>query len=165
MPASADEPSSTLPTSVAEAIESFSLVFEQFGFPRMGGRIFAYLILSDQPHVTQSELTTVLQASTGSISTMVRMLEQIGFIERVSLPGHRRDRFRLRTDPLVEMSRRRIEGAINVIDILDKAKVQKEVGPLATARLERAESFYRYFHVEMELALVRWLEANPLPPD
>ncbi len=63
------------------------------------------------------------------------------------------------------MSKRRIEGAINVIDILDKAKVQKEIGPLATARLERAESFYRYFHVEMELALVRWLEANPLPAD
>ena len=159
------ETSAPLPTSVAEAIESFSLVFEQFGFPRMGGRIFAYLILSDQPHVTQSELTTVLQASTGSISTMVRMLEQIGFIERISLPGHRRDRFRLRTDPLVEMTRRRIEGAINVIDILDKAKVQREVGPVATARLERAESFYRYFHVEMELALVRWLEANPLPVD
>ena len=159
------EANPALPTSVAEAIESFSLVFEQFGFPRMGGRIFAYLILSDCPHVTQAELTELLQASTGSISTMVRMLEQIGFIERVSLPGHRRDRFRLRTDPLVEMTRRRIEGAINVIDILDKAKVQREVGPLATARLERAESFYRYFHVEMELALLRWLEANPLPAD
>lgn len=159
------ETTPTLPASVAEAIESFSLVFEQFGFPRMGGRIFAYLILSDQPHVTQSELTELLQASTGSISTMVRMLEQIGYLERVSLPGHRRDRFRLRSDPLVEMARRSIERAINVIDILDKAKVQKEVGPLATSRLERAESFYRYFHVEMELALVRWLEANPLPAD
>jgi DNA-binding transcriptional regulator GbsR (MarR family) len=165
MPDADQETDPALPTSVAEAIESFSLVFEQFGFPRMGGRIFAYLILSDRPHVTQAELTELLQASTGSISTMVRMLEQIGFIERVSLPGHRRDRFRLRTDPLVEMTRRRIEGAINVIDILDKAKVQKEVGPLATARLKRAESFYRYFHVEMELALVRWLEANPLPAD
>ncbi len=152
----------TLPQSVAESIESFSLVFEQFGFPRMGGRIFAYLILSEEPYVTQAELTELLQASTGSISTMVRLLEQTSFIERVSLPGHRRDRFRLRSDPLVEMTRRRIEGAIHVIDVVDKAKVHKEVGPQATDRLERAESFYRYFHVEMELALVRWLEANPL---
>jgi DNA-binding transcriptional regulator GbsR (MarR family) len=47
------ETTPTLPASVAEAIEAFSLVFEQFGFPRMGGRIFAYLILSDQPHVTK----------------------------------------------------------------------------------------------------------------
>ncbi|MCP4304916.1 MAG: MarR family transcriptional regulator [bacterium] len=165
MPETDPDSSANLQASVAEAIESFSLVFEQFGFPRMGGRIFAYLILSDEPYVTQSELTEALQASTGSISTMVRMLEQIGFLERVSLPGHRRDRFRLRTDPLVEMTRRRIEGAINVVDILNRAKVKKEVGPIATARLERAESFYRYFHVEMELALVRWLEANPLPAD
>ena len=130
----------------------------------MGGRIFAYLILSERPTVTQADLAELLQASTGSISTMIRMLEQIGFIERVSLPGHRRDHFRLRADPFVEMSRRRTEGAINVVDIVNKAKVLKDIGPQAIDRLERAESFYRYFHVEMELALVRWLEANPLSP-
>lgn len=154
-----------IPPSIAESIEAFSLIFEGFGFPRMGGRIFAYLILSEQPYVTQAELVELLQASTGSISTMVRLLEQIGFVERVSLPGHRRDRFRLRKDPLVELTRRRIEGAIHMIDILDKAKVHREVGTKAAARLERAESFYRFFHVEMELALVRWLEANPLPTE
>lgn len=155
-------PEPKIPAAVAEAIEEFSLIFEQFGFARMGGRIFAYLILTEQQLVTQAELADVLQASTGSISTMVRLLEQIGFVERVSLPGHRRDRFRVRPDPFVEMSRRRIDGAINMIDIVNRAKIQKEVGPAATARLERAESFYRFFHVEMELALVRWLEANPI---
>jgi len=154
-----------LSPAIAEAIESFSLIFEQFGFPRMGGRIFAYLILSDRPGVTQADLAEVLQASTGSISTMVRLLEQIGFVERVSLPGQRRDHFRLRSDPLVEMSKRRIEGAINVVDIVNKAKVLKDVGPIATDRLERAESFYRFFHVEMELALVRWLNDNPIPTE
>lgn len=92
----------------------------------------------------------------------IRLLEQVGFADRVSLPGHRRDRFRLRADPLVEMTRRRIEGAINVVDVLERAKNHKRIGPVATARLERAESFYRWFQVEMELSLVRWLEANPL---
>ena len=149
---------------LATFVESFSLMFEQFGFPRMAGRIFAFLILTERDYVTQAELTDLLQASTGSVSTMIRLLEQLGFVERLSLPGHRRDRFRVRTDPLVEMSRRRIEGAIHMIDIIEKAKHSKEIGPTATERLERAESFYRHFHVEMELALVRWLEANPLPP-
>ena len=148
---------------LATFVESFSLMFEQFGFPRMAGRIFAFLILTEHEYVTQAELTDLLQASTGSVSTMIRLLEQLGFVERLSLPGHRRDRFRVRTDPLVEMSRRRIEGAIHMIDIIEKAKHSKEIGPTATERLERAESFYRHFHVEMELALVRWLETNPLP--
>ncbi len=152
-----------LPADLAEAIETFSLIFEQFGFPRMAGRIFAYLIVTEEPYVTQAELTELLQASTGSISTMVRLLEQIGFVQRVSLPGHRRDRFRIQPDPFVEMSKRRIEGTVRMIDIVNKAKMSKDMGPSAVERLERAESFYRFFHVEMELALVRWLEANPLP--
>lgn len=158
-----DPPALEMSAGMAQTVESFSLMFEEFGFPRMAGRIFAFLILSEEPYVTQSELTDLLQASTGSVSTMVRLLEQLGFVERLSLPGHRRDRFKLRRDPLVEMSKRRIEGAIHMIDIIEKAKHHKEIGPAATDRLERAESFYRFFHVEMELALMRWLEANPLP--
>ena len=154
-----------LPPGLAEAIESFSLIIEQFGLPRMAGRIFALLTLIEDGAATQSELSSMLQASTGSISTMTRMLEQLGFSERVSIPGDRRDRFRLRPDPLVEMTKRRIEGVIHMINAIEKAKHNKDIGPLATARLERAESFYRFFHVEMELALVRWLEENPLPED
>lgn len=150
-------------TAFAEIIESFSLIIEQFGLPRMAGRIFALLVLTEKPYVTQSDLTETLQASTGSISTMVRLLEQLGFVERVSLPGHRRDRFRVRADPLVEMSKRRIEGIIHMINAIDHAKHHKDIGPIATERLERSESFYRFFHIEMELALVRWLEANPRP--
>ena len=159
------EPDATpvMSPGLAETIESFSLIFEQFGFPRMAGRIFALMILTEHQYVTQSELTDLLQASTGSVSTMIRLLEQLGFVERLSLPGHRRDRFRVRADPLVEMSRRRIEGIIHMINAVEKAKHNREIGSQATARLERAESFYRFFHIEMELALVRWLEDNPLP--
>ncbi len=60
------------------------------------------------------------------------------------------------------MSKRRIEGVIHMINAIENAKRHKDIGPIATERLERAESFYRFFHIEMELALVRWLEANPL---
>ncbi len=151
-----------LAPGLAEAVESFSLIIEQFGLPRMAGRIFAILLLTEDGTATQSGLSEMLQASTGSISTMTRLLEQLAFIERISLPGHRRDRFRLRQDPLVEMSKRRIEGVIHMINAIENAMRHKDIGPAATERLERAESFYRFFHIEMELALVRWLEANPL---
>jgi hypothetical protein len=155
------EPTPIAP-GLAEAIESFSLIIEQFGLPRMAGRIFAALSLTEDGAATQSELSDMLQASSGSISTMTRLLEQLGFMERVSILGDRRDRFQLRPDPLVEMSKRRIEGVIHMINAIEKAKRNKDIGPLATDRLDRAESFYRFFHVEMELALVRWLDDNPL---
>ncbi len=134
------EPTAMAP-ELAEIVESFSLVIEQFGLPRMAGRIFAFLLINEERDVTQSSLAALLQASTGSVSTMIRLLEQLGFVERVSLPGRRRDRFRIRQDPLVEMSKRRIESLIHMINIIEKAKHHKETGPLATTRLERAESF------------------------
>lgn len=159
------EPDGSIHPETLESIEAFSIVFEQFGFPRMAGRIFALLLLKEEPTLTQAEIADALRASTGSVSTMTRLLEQIGFVQRVSVPGQRRDRFRLTPDPLVEMSKRRLEGAIVMIDIAERAKNSKHIGPIATGRLERSAAFYRWFHVEMELALMRWLDANPLPDE
>ena len=145
-----------LPDELHEHVEQFSLIFERFGFPRMGGRIFALMLLRDDPLFTQAQLAEELNASTGSISTMIRLLEQLGFAERVSLPGHRRDRFRLTQDPLVEMSIRRIQGAGEIMKIIEAARASKNLGPRADARLARALSFYEFFVDEMTQALAEW---------
>ena len=68
------EPGEPLSAAMAETIESFSLMFEQFGFPRMAGRIFAFLILTESPYSTQSDLTELLQASNSGY-TPVRALQ------------------------------------------------------------------------------------------
>ncbi len=145
-----------LPDELHEHVEQFSLIFERFGFPRMGGRIFALMLLRDEPLCTQAQIAEELDASTGSVSTMIRLLEQLGFVERVSLPGHRRDRFRLTQDPLVEMSVRRLQGAAEIVKIIDAARASDSLGPRADARLERAMSFYKFFMDEMTQALEEW---------
>jgi DNA-binding MarR family transcriptional regulator len=76
-------------------IEEFGLYWEQMGLPRMTGRILAWLLICDPPQQTMNDLTEALQASKSSISTGTRMLMQFGFIERISLPGERRDYYRL----------------------------------------------------------------------
>ncbi len=151
-----DEHPLLVPEELHEHVEKFSLVFERFGFQRMGGRIFALMLLRDDPYVTQAQLAEELNASQGSISTMIRLLEQLGFVERVSLPGHRRDRFRLTADPLVEMTVRRLDGARQIIEIIESARASSHVGPNADARLERAMSFYEFFLDEMTTALAEW---------
>ena len=87
---------------------------------------------------------------------MIRLLEQLGFVERVSLPGRRRDRFRLTPDPMVEMSVRRIEGAREISKLIRAARQTESLGPAADARLERALSFYEFFVDEMIRALGAW---------
>jgi DNA-binding Lrp family transcriptional regulator len=151
-----NDPSLLIPEELHEHVETFSLIFERFGFQRMGGRIFALMLLRDDPFVTQAQLAEELKASQGSISTMIRLLEQLGFVERVSLPGHRRDRFRLSEDPLVEMTVRRLKGAEQIIEIIESARSSNHVGPNADARLARAISFYEFFLEEMTRALAEW---------
>jgi hypothetical protein len=86
----------TKPTKSEQAyIEEFGLYWEQMGLPRMTGRILAWLLICDPPQQTMIDLTEALQASKSSISTGTRMLIQFGFIERISLPGERRDYYQI----------------------------------------------------------------------
>ncbi len=48
--------------------------------------------------MTAGELVDRLQASTGAISSAVKMLTSVGLVERVPAPASRRDHYRLRDD-------------------------------------------------------------------
>ncbi len=66
---------------------TLALFFEEMGFPRMAGRILGWLLICDPPEQSAGQLAGVLQASKGSLSTMTRLLIQMGLVERVGLPG------------------------------------------------------------------------------
>jgi DNA-binding transcriptional regulator GbsR (MarR family) len=145
-----------LPKDLAQIVEQLGLIFEGFGIPRMAGRIFGMMMTNDEEYATQAELADLLQASAGSISTMIRLLEQLGFVERVSIPGERRDRFRLSDDPLAKMTGRRIETMEKVLGLLADAQHSDEISPAATQRLARAEAFYHFWEEAMRDRLEEW---------
>ena len=74
-------------------VEEIGLIFER-GVPRMVGRVFGVLVISEVPELSAEELAGAWRASQGPISTTTHMLEQIGIIERVGRPGECRDYFR-----------------------------------------------------------------------
>lgn len=71
-------------------VERMGRHFEADRVPRIGGRLFGYLLLQDEPK-TLEDLADALQVSKASVSTNARMLEQWGLLERVTRPGDRRD--------------------------------------------------------------------------
>ena len=95
-------------------IEEVGIVFEQTGLPRMSGRLFGWLLISDPPYQSPSELAEVLMASKGSISTTVRLLVQLGVIERYIIPGERHDHFRLTKDALFKIIQHGLEDEIKM---------------------------------------------------
>jgi DNA-binding transcriptional regulator GbsR (MarR family) len=88
--------------AVQQFVERMALICERDGMPRIGGRIFGYL-LATGGSFSLDELADTLQASKASVSTNARMLEQLGVIRRVSMLGERRDFYRVQDDPWAQM--------------------------------------------------------------
>ena len=95
-------------------VEEVGVVFEKTGLPRMAGRTFGWLLISDPPYQSPAELADVLMASKGSISTTVRLLAQMGLIERHLIPGERHDHFRLSEDAMRRTIRHGLEDEIKL---------------------------------------------------
>lgn len=81
-----------------EFIESFGVLRELAGAPRMEGRVLAYLMTSSKPYVSSAELAGALKASAGSISGTTRRLIETGFIARHAIPGDRSHYFTVDDD-------------------------------------------------------------------
>jgi DNA-binding MarR family transcriptional regulator len=80
-------------------IEEMAMTLEMYSrLPRTAGRIYALLLVSDRPYMSQAELADALGVSLASVSTMARRLVDGRMIERVAVPGERRDQYRVRAD-------------------------------------------------------------------
>ena len=75
-------------------IERAGILWEEDGLPRIAGRIFALTLLSAAPR-SLDDIAESLGVSKASVSNDARLLERLGFLERVSLPGDRRDYYQI----------------------------------------------------------------------
>jgi DNA-binding transcriptional regulator GbsR (MarR family) len=94
---------------LSQFIENMGLHFEDYGVPRIGGKILGLLLVSNRP-VSPEEMSEVLQVSRSSISTNLRTLQIAGFAEKVSLPGERSDFYVFADDAWETSLEMRLEG-------------------------------------------------------
>ncbi|RMF65524.1 MAG: MarR family transcriptional regulator [Cyanobacteria bacterium J069] len=134
-------------------------MFELMGLPRMAGRIFGWLLISQPSHQSSGELAEVLQASKGSISSMTRLLIQIGLIERLPLPGDRRDFFQIKPhawSQLHEQQLARITAFRKLSERgLDLVKTQS---PQSQQRLREMHDYHAFWEKELPQVNQRWIE-------
>lgn len=76
-------------------IENIGLFFETQRLPRLAGRMVGYLLISNPPEQSAVEIGETLGMSKGSVSTMTRLLLQMGMIEKVSPFGVKRAYYRI----------------------------------------------------------------------
>ena len=141
-------------------VEEVGVVFEQTGLPRMTGRVFGWLLISDPPYQSSAELSEVLMASKGSISTTTRLLIQIGLIERFIIPGVRHDYFRLRQDALQRTIRHGLEDEIKMFRELAEQglKLMRDEASIRRQWLEEMHDRYTFLEREFPALMERYEE-------
>jgi len=136
-------------------IEDMSLFFEQMGLPRMAGRVTGVLLICDPSAQSLNDLCETLQVSKSAVSTMTRLLVNIGLIEQAPSPLPRRDYFRFKPGGWLTFIRQRMEvmAALHGITERGLAILDERKGPDRN-RLTEAHDIFAY----IEKAFPEWIE-------
>lgn len=141
---------------VREFVEQMGLCLQAEGMPRIAGRIFGFLLLHEGAF-SLDDLAARLRVSKGSVSTNARQLEQIGLVERVSMPGDRRDYYRMEADAwerMLQVAQRKWE-ATRVRMTAGAAALPEEMEGVRR-RLIEAEQFHLLMIDGVDRLLERW---------
>jgi DNA-binding transcriptional regulator GbsR (MarR family) len=138
-------------------IEEMAVFMDEAGLPRMAGRVLGLLLICSPPHLSAGEMGASLQASKGSISTMTRMLMNMGFVERIGLPRQRQSYYRVRPglwSGLLETQVGKVAGARALA--ARGIQMLEQDGADADGRLKEMHDLYGFLERELPALLVRW---------
>lgn len=136
-------------------VERFALAKEGDGLSRIAGRIFG-LLLTGERDLSLDEIAKELGASKGSASVNTRLLEQNGFIERVSKPGDRRDYYRISPDLFESTMVERLARWHRLHDVLMYGITASDLSPAVRSRLREFEAAHNNVREVIETALAKW---------
>ena len=135
-------------------IEQVGLITERHGMPRIAGRLLGFLLLNGEPH-TLDELSERLQVSKASVSTNARFLESLQLIRRQTVPGDRRDFYRIGENPgehMFELARKRLEELRQLFATATLPEGMSE----AQARVDAWGDFYAFLLDDLDHKVERW---------
>jgi DNA-binding transcriptional regulator GbsR (MarR family) len=139
-----------------EFVEEMARTCEQaFGLPRMGGRIWGVLLLTEEEYLSSDQLMELVRASRGTVSTMVRLLERVGLIKRVMLRGDRRHFYS--ASGAEAMMHAELASLRMFIQLMERGKSSLCARDRrASRRLEETQDLMTFFEKEYAALLNRW---------
>lgn len=163
----ADSGDSTPPLSgdsntLAQFIENMGLHFEDYGVPRIGGKILGLLLVSNRP-VTPEEMSEVLQVSRSSISTNLRTLLMIGLAERISLPGERSDFYVFSDEGWETTMEMKLEGIQSLAEMAEEGLQGLEDDHPGQERLKEILEWTRLVESTFEALIKKWQSRKEVP--
>ena len=146
--------------------EDIGLFFERSGLPRMAGRILGWLLVAEPPHQSMPQLADALQASKGSISVNTRFLIEGGLLERISIPGSRRDHYRIPKNAWIDLMARKQAEIVAMRQIAERGLNLLDETPSADrSQLQEMHDLYRYFEIELPRLMADYPTRRPITGD
>jgi DNA-binding transcriptional regulator GbsR (MarR family) len=143
----------------ADLVEEMGLMWEEFGMQRMDGRVMGYLMLSNAPHVSSSELRDALQASAGSVSMSTRRLKEWGFIRQVAVAGERSHFFRADDDVWASFLAHEHRGYVRARELAERVLTRLGADDEhPRLRFQNMRDYHEWLEEDHNLLLGRWEE-------
>lgn len=141
--------------SEARFIEKVGQHFETEGMSRISGRILGYMLLQKAPQ-SLDEIAEALRVSKASVSSNTRFLEGYGLLERVTLPGDRRDYYEL-GDMHQRMLDKRVKWLQATVQLLsDGCSTEHGRDPVVQSRLADMRQFFAHMIEAIGEIQERW---------
>ncbi|MFS8103906.1 MarR family transcriptional regulator [Lentzea alba] len=131
-----------------EASEHLALTLVGAGMQRMAARTLAAFLFTDEQSLTAGDLTEELGASAGSVSGAIKMIMQMGLIERAPAPGSRREHYRMRDRAWTTLYGRQHAPIDDILSAVASGVEAVEPGP-ARDRLVYMRDFYEFLLSEV----------------
>ena len=140
----------------ADFIDRMGLALESDGLPRIAGRIFGLLLVSEDCR-SLDDLAAELRVSKASVSTNARLLEQRGVLERNSRPSDRRDYYRVPPELFAHTMAQRLASWQRFHDAIGAARTSLPIrSRRVLERLEEYDAAYAFMSQVIRDAMVRW---------
>ncbi len=143
--------------AMSEWVEQMAAHFEATeGMPLIAGRILAFLLICDPPERTAAELSHALNASTGSVSTNVRLLMRLGVVSKTTRHGREAALYRVEEDHWPELVRLRMRRVTEIEELTEQGLRMFSGQSERARRLRTVHEFYRWLSAELPELWRRW---------
>jgi hypothetical protein len=138
-------------------VEDFALVLERMGLVRMTGRAAGWLLVCDPPQQTFGQIADALQASKGSISTALKTLVTMRWVDKISKPGDRKDYYSIRPGILPELTRQQSGMYTDLTNMTSRGlTLFDDPNGEGAARVRDMHEFFVWMGKELPALIDRW---------
>jgi hypothetical protein len=127
-----------------EFVDEVAAVWDELGYPRLAGRVLGELLVADAPALSTGELCERLPASKGHLSVTLHFLTSLQLVDRVSVPGSRRDYYRLSQDAWLKSWQHGFQYLQRLRDVAGRALDHSPADDAPTRRLADMHDFYSF---------------------